>query len=107
MPDYMTWTALWLLLLAVAVAIGVHILIQATRDSWREAGAHLNRDLPKLLADPIRKATTCEVIGHIGPMSKYAGYRICLACGTREDNEPYDQQLDGTDLDQWNQEMTQ
>lgn len=107
MPEYLSPGALWITLLAIAIVIGVHILATATRDTWRRTGARLNRDLPLLKDDPKLRPTTCEVIGHIGPMSKYAGYRICLACNQRQDNEPYDQDLDRTDLSRWDQEMTQ
>ena len=70
-----------------------------------ESGTRFDRDLPLLMDDPDRKATDCEIHGHAGPLSRYANYGIWLCCGSREDRV-YDQDLDGTDLDKWNQEMT-
>lgn len=101
--EVITWTPVWLTLLAVAVGVEVHLLVTFTRNSWREIDARLDRDMAAMVNGPARNATQCEVTGH-GPFTAYASYRICLTCNTRLD-QPYDQQFDGTDLGRWDQEM--
>ena len=69
---------------------------------WTAMDRRLDRDLPRLLDDPMRPATTCEVTGH--KWTAYANYRLCLTCGDREEH-PYDQDLDSTDLQRWEAEL--
>jgi hypothetical protein len=92
-----------LVLVVSALVLYTGILLVA--DSWRRTGVRMDRDMAAMKAaarlSPAREP--CR-------WSNYGNYRICLTHGVREDvrhgDRPYDQDLDGTDLDKWNKEMT-
>lgn len=107
MSEQSTWAGMWLVLLAIAVGIGVHLLVTATRDSWRRTGERIDHDIAEMVnGGGLRKATNCDLGLHPGPLSRYSNYAIWLCCGQRQD-QPYDQQLDPhTDLGKWTEEMS-
>lgn len=106
MTEQSTWIGMWLTLLAIVVATGAVLLARITRNSWRRTSARLAKDLPQLLDDPIRTLTSCDLGMHPGPLSRYSNYAIWLCCGQREE-QAYDVELaDGTDLGQWEAEIS-